>query len=50
VRAWAVARVEITDAVTTFAASCRVDRRLGSSLRVIERTVERVDRQVASYE
>jgi hypothetical protein len=47
VRTWAMARVEIANAVTVRSA-CRVDRGLVSDLRVIERQVERVSRRAAS--
>jgi hypothetical protein len=47
VRAWAVARVEIVNAVTAFRSSCRLDPSVDTTLRAISRGVERVSRDVA---
>jgi len=45
-RAWGTARAAIVSAVEGFKASGRLDRRLASDVRVLERQVGRIDRDV----
>jgi hypothetical protein len=47
IREWRAAHTAITEAVTAFKASCRVDRGLANGLRVIERQCARLDQHVA---
>jgi hypothetical protein len=44
--AWKAAHVTITTAIATFSSSCRIDKRLSSTLRLIERQCAQLDRDV----